>query len=138
MRILVTGSRDWWDEDTIADALNFIVGSVDPATVTIVHGACPTGADAIVDRLARAAGAIVEPHPAEWSRFRRAAGPKRNGFMVSLGADVCLAFPMGASFGTRDCIAQAAAAGIPVRVYEGRERYAGIPIDRFDSRVRSR
>jgi hypothetical protein len=34
--------------------------------------------------------------------------------MVAAGADLCLAFPIGASPGTRSCMRLAAAAGIPV------------------------
>jgi hypothetical protein len=35
--------------------------------------------------------------------------------MVDLGADLVLAFPLGKSEGTRDCIRRATAAGIHVR-----------------------
>jgi hypothetical protein len=34
--------------------------------------------------------------------------------MVSLGATLCIAFPLGASEGTRGCMRLAEAAGIPV------------------------
>ena len=42
-------------------------------------------------------------------------GHVRNHHMVSLGADLCLAFPLGESRGTRGCMAAAHKAGIPVR-----------------------
>lgn len=84
-RVLITGSRDWVDEATIRDALQaeWETGAV------LVHGACPSGADSIADRLWTGA---IEPHPAEWSRYGRRAGPIRNAAMVARGADVCLAF----------------------------------------------
>lgn len=59
----------------------------------------------------------VEVHEAEWVTYGRYAGPRRNAEMVALGADVCLAFPLGASHGTRGCMALAEAAGIPVLNY---------------------
>ena len=37
--------------------------------------------------------------------------------MVNAGADLCLAFPLGESRGTRDCVRRADAAGIPVLNY---------------------
>lgn len=83
------------------------------AGVTVVHGSA-AGADTLAGRVAAAWGMRVEEHPADWGRHGKAAGPRRNAGMVALGADVVLAFPLGASRGTRDCMAKAAAAGIRV------------------------
>lgn len=95
-RILVTGSRDWSDWQTLTYAMFEAVD--DYGEVVVVHGACPTGADAMADWVGEnllgfleVVGARVERHPADWSRGRK-AGPERNAHMVSLGADVCLAF----------------------------------------------
>ena len=43
--------------------------------------------------------------------------------MVDLGADVCLAFPLGESRGTRDCMRRASEAGIPVIDYDPAARH---------------
>ncbi|WP_352302760.1 DUF2493 domain-containing protein [Kineosporia sp. NBRC 101731] len=117
MRILVTGSRDWTDEDVVYEAL--VTYSL-PGDV-IVHGACPTGADAFADRWAVSNGRAVERHPALWRVHGRSAGPIRNQQMVARGAEVCLAFPLGVSRGTRGCMAMAGAAGIPVKIFEGEQ-----------------
>ena len=121
-RVLVTGSRDWTDYAVIWDALN---GVLEAATLplVVVHGQCPTGADALASRWARANAAInwpvvsEEPHPADWEAHPKAARPLRNQEMVALGADVCLAFfKVGAgNRGTANCVRLAEAAGIPVR-----------------------
>jgi hypothetical protein len=125
-RILVTGSRDWDDGDLLAYQLGLAAGEGSRAgrRVTVVHGASPTGADAIADRLARDHGFTVEPHPADW-RGGKAAGLARNSEMVAAGADVCLAFlapcrkhasrPAHDSHGAADCAGKAEQAGIPVR-----------------------
>lgn len=125
-RVLVTGSRDWADEAAVENALDAVIYASDVASneeVVVVHGACPTGADAIADRLAREAGCRVEPYPADWSRGRR-AGPERNRVMVEAGADVCVAFigacssprcrvvGVHASHGASGCADLAEAAGI--------------------------
>ncbi|MFD4740584.1 DUF2493 domain-containing protein [Streptomyces virginiae] len=117
-RILVTGSRDWPDEQTIHVALAEVV-SVIPADrdITIVHGGCGKGADRIAHRWARQYGAAVEVHYADWN-IGRAAGPIRNRTMVNLGADVCLAFIHGRSRGASHCAHIAKLAGIPVRRWE--------------------
>lgn len=119
-RILITGSRDWSDRQAIKTALREHARPGD----TLVHGACPTGADAIADELWTKWGPI-ERHPADWS-MGRAAGPLRNQHMVNLGADVCLAFighctsprcsrpGVHDSHGATGCAAMARKAGIVV------------------------
>lgn len=114
MRVLVTGSRNWTNEAAVYSALTELIRTSN--RITVVHGACPTGADAIAHHWATSVpGATAEPHPAEWDRHGKAAGPIRNQQMVDLGADVCLAFLLGESRGTRDCMRRAEAAGIPVQ-----------------------
>lgn len=120
-RVLVTGSRLWDDKATILMALGAQLG-LTRGTLTVVHGGA-AGADTIADRWAvqaRRAGkpVIVETHPADWNFYGRAAGLIRNQEMVDLGADVCLAFPLGASRGTRHCMKAAADARIPVIKFE--------------------
>lgn len=127
-RILVTGSRQWMDSGVLASAICAAVPDrlitqadhgprLDWSRVVIVHGACPRGADYLASRLARRWTMREEAHPADWAGYGRAAGPLRNQAMVDAGADICLAFPLGASVGTRDCMRRAEAAGIPVRIY---------------------
>jgi len=97
---------------------------------TRVHGGAAyyIGADYIAKRCAQSLGIEVEEHPCEdpcdihgrahmWKTLGRAAGPVRNQAMVFDGADVCLAFPLGESRGTWDCMRRAEEAGIPVINY---------------------
>ena len=89
IRVLVTGSRGWDDVDAIYRALSrFDKGP----PVTLVSGACPTGADVIAERIAEKLGWAVERHPADWQTHGKRAGFLRNAEMVELGANVCLAF----------------------------------------------
>ena len=85
--------------------------------ITLVHGDA-TGADRMAEDLWRQTGMPVERHPANWRAHGRLAGPVRNRAMVAAGADLCLAFPLGESKGTRGCMREAARAGIPTRVIE--------------------
>ncbi|MFF8409010.1 SLOG family protein [Streptomyces omiyaensis] len=131
-RVLVTGSRDWTDHATINGCLADLPTG---RTLTIVHGACPTGADAIISTWARARHFLGDPvteerHPAKGHPTQDfgpwpGAGPRRNAYMVSLGADLCLAFigPCTSvwcrrpnphpSHGASGCADLAEAAGIP-------------------------
>lgn len=102
MRILITGSRDWTDAATIEAALLEFDKSWD---VTLMSGACPTGADALCEEFAHHAGWKVEVYPADWDAYGKKAGFIRNAEMVNMGADVCIAFIKNGSKGatmTRD------------------------------------
>lgn len=119
MRILITGSRYHQNKNLIKDALLAEVVNVsDDEEITLVSGNCPTGADFIAEEVAESLGWVVERHPADWEAHGKKAGPIRNSQMVRKGADVCLAFPLGDSRGTRGCLKMAQKAGIPTRVFE--------------------
>ncbi len=60
----------------------------------------------------------MERHEADWRTHSRAGGPIRNRVMVRAGAWRVLAFPIGRSPGTRDCIRAAQAAGLHVIVHD--------------------
>lgn len=149
MRVLITGSRDWDETDadgTIEGAIfDLLVDEADLAwerdlkeqdpdvktavavhtdrELVFVHGACPTGADAIVDRYVEHYTKYygfpwtVERYPADWDTHGRAAGPIRNRQMVELGADVCLAFIKNNSRGASGTARMAEEAGIRTVIY---------------------
>lgn len=125
-RILITGSRDWTDAKTIRGALKDAwhwMGN--PRDAVVVHGECHLGgADRIAAEMWASWGFPVEGHPAETGPTGHVLGPKRNAHMVSLGADVCLAFPLPSSRGTKNCMRLAREAGIPVKVYEPQPHHA--------------
>lgn len=121
MRILITGSRNWTDRQALEDAIFEAIaehyaeqGAVDHKDITIVHGAAP-GADELAGGVADDWGFVNEPHPADWKKYGKAAGPVRNQEMADLDADVCLAFPDADSRGTLDCMARCTVTGIDVR-----------------------
>lgn len=133
-RLLVTGSRHYSDVEIVRrwlhNAFEYLsveeweeisfneVNVVLPSSerVVLVHGGA-RGLDSLAATLwSMHGGGSVEAHPADWEKHGKAAGPIRNQEMVNLGADLCLAFPLGESRGTRDCIYRALLAGIPTFV----------------------
>jgi len=120
--ILVTGSRDWNNEQAIREVLERFKGR----DVLVIHGAA-LGADDIAAHEAARLGYWTNPHPADWRKHGRKAGPMRNSTMVSalvvkaeLGHEChVFAFPLPQSSGTWDCVNKAKAAGFRVEVIRG-------------------
>ncbi|MEU0952843.1 SLOG family protein [Streptomyces niveus] len=118
--VIVTGSRLWEDHEKVFRALEDLwIDTVGPLFVR--HGACHSGADQFASIWCEmgAYGEVFEiKHPADWDTYGKAAGPIRNREMAQAGADLCLAFPLGESRGTWNCVNECKKAGIPVKVVE--------------------
>jgi hypothetical protein len=121
MKVLVCGSRHWTKRAPIERRLSMF----GPGAV-VIHGAHWEGADAIADAVARGLGLVVRRYPAEWTRYGRSAGPRRNSRMLleehhppKDPIDFCLAFAedFSVSFGTSDMRRKAGAAGIRVESF---------------------
>jgi YspA, cpYpsA-related SLOG family len=119
MKVLVTGSREWTNEEIIRSELSRL-----PVGTIIVHGACPWGADTIADRIAVSLGFEVRRYPARWTaRMQGHAGTARNQRMIDQEhfeeepIDLCLAFLKNRIQwgGTMDCATLAREAGIEVK-----------------------
>lgn len=137
MRILVTGSRTWDEAKTVRAALDAVARGAVEAQVellTVVHGACPNGADELADQWARyyRGGLVVtaERHPALWVKFGKRAGFVRNEQMVATRPDLVLAFIRDNSPGATHCTELALDVGIPVRLW----RYGVDGVESFDAR----
>lgn len=117
MRVLVCGDRHYTDEARVHEALSAL-DRIDGIDV-IIEG-CASGADSFGASWARQAGKPLRHFPPEWSKYGRAAGPKRNHDMLVEGRpDLILAFHdnLAESRGTADMVRQARRVHLPVRVY---------------------
>lgn len=126
-RVLVCGDRDWDDEYIIGILLTGIRYWIGPPTY-IYHGAC-RGADNLFSEVAKDVfeGAITPiPFPAEWKKYGKSAGPRRNKKMLKTMLDdlednqvyfaVALHDDLEKSRGTRNMANQCKKAGVPVYV----------------------
>jgi len=120
--MIIAGGRDFDDDEMMREALYRFP---DILTSEIVNGMCPTGADKLAREYARQRGRKVHEFPADWDKFRKSAGPLRNGKMAQFVCDrmndrvrgVLIAFWDGTSPGTKDMINQALHKGLEVHVY---------------------
>lgn len=121
MRVLFCGDREWgrresqqksWRE---VHAVEAWLLKLRQHTDVIVHGGA-RGADTVAGELAAGMGFEVEVFTAEWGKFGRAAGPRRNAAMLKSGVDLVVAFhpDLRRSKGTADMVRQARKAGVRV------------------------
>ncbi len=116
MRVLVTGSRIYKNRKAVEDSILRIRERY-PALI-VIHGDCPTGADAFAQYLCDKEGIHTAKVSALWDLFKRKAGPLRNTAMVALEPHIVLAFGLSESKGgTIDCVKKARQAGIQVSEY---------------------
>ncbi len=80
--VLVCGGRDhadWFFVDDCLDTLRFLYGDL-----MIITGSCPTGADYYAEQWAKSRQQIYVGFPAEWDKYGKRAGMKRNAEMGAM------------------------------------------------------
>lgn len=98
IRILITGSRSW---DNIHYIRSTFVSLADAYgdDITLVSGACPTGADRLGEMVASELGWNVELYPADWNTHGKRAGFVRNSAMIDTDPDIVVGFVRNKSKG---------------------------------------
>ena len=117
-RVLVCGSRDWTDEQSIRA---WLCQLQDWGYDTVIEGEC-RGADMIARDEAERLGMTVLPFPARWELYHKAAGAIRNKQMLDEGKpNLVLAFhhDIDSSKGTRLMVRLAQEAGVEVILETG-------------------
>ena len=100
MKIIVAGSRGFNDYNLLKEKLNEIV--CDKNDIEIVSGMA-RGADLLGVKYANEMGYEVKEFPAQWDKYGKSAGYKRNAEMAQY-ADICICFWDGLSKGTKHMI----------------------------------
>lgn len=114
MNVLVCGGRAFNDRDLVEQSLYTLLRGVPKdEPLLVIHGACPTGVDAIADDWAERNGLQMVRCPANWKAWGPAAGPLRNRAMIELCPQLVVAFPGGK--GTEGMVKLAEQFGIHVK-----------------------
>lgn len=118
MKILITGSREWPNDESTIRMVNDAIFKAAPgrSDIRLIVGDCPTGADWAAMEWAVRWGFEYDMHIARWDLYDKAAGPIRNQEMVDTRPDLVLAFPKPGSRnkGTLGCMLMAKRADIQV------------------------
>ena len=111
MKILVCGGRDYNQKKTVFSTLDMI--HEDYPIKCLVHGAA-TGADTLGAQWAETREVEQKPYPADWDRYKNAAGPIRNALMLKDNPDIELVVVFPGGRGTNNMRTKAEKAGIQV------------------------
>lgn len=118
MRLIVAGSRNITSYKFVEEAIKSITPSIIGKVSYVISGKA-RGVDYLGECWAKQNNIQILEFPAEWNKFGKAAGPKRNEKMVE-NADILLACWDFKSLGTKHIISYAYKMNKPVyvRYYE--------------------
>lgn len=114
MKIIIAGSRTFKDYKKLCEICDKILQ--DQTKIEIVSGAYYKGADKLGEQYAKERGFNLKKIPADWNKYGKAAGPKRNEQMANY-ANTLIAFWDGKSNGTRSMIQLAKQYKLRVKVF---------------------
>lgn len=123
VRLIIVGSRkftDWFEFTSyLEDIFDRYAHRRLFDRIEVVSTGCATGADEMARRWAKCQEIpVLEVHHAKWSVRDPKEGPRRNSRLINAaladGRDVLVVAFVGEGPGTRDTVAKAKAAGLPV------------------------
>ncbi len=118
MKAAISGSRTFNDYEFMSKCFDKVRTALDGGPgITEIWAGGAKGADALAIKLAAEKGVPFHEIKADWAKYGRAAGPRRNADLVA-ATDILIAFPVGESKGTRGCIQLAKKAAKRVFVFE--------------------
>ncbi len=113
IKVIIAGGRNFDDFDKLFQVCDEFLQ--DQNDIEIVSGAYK-GADLLGERYAAERNFPIKQFPADWRRYGKSAGLKRNTEMAAY-ADALIAFWDGKSKGTKHMIELATQGGLKVKVF---------------------
>ena len=114
-RIVIAGCRDYNNYDEAKKYIDFCIQNLRKDNELIfLSGGCK-GADALGERYAKENNFKIDYYPAEWEKYGKSAGPKRN-LEMAKNCDYVICFWDGKSKGTKTMIEFANQLNRPIKV----------------------
>ncbi|MBR5273285.1 MAG: DUF2493 domain-containing protein [Clostridia bacterium] len=114
-RVVVAGCRNYNNYREAKEYIDFCLSKIRKRNELIFLSGHCRGADLLGERYAEENGFKIERYIAEWDKYGRGAGPKRNKIMADK-ADYVICFWDGQSKGTKAMIDYVAKIGKPLRI----------------------
>ncbi len=102
LKVIIAGSRDFNDYQLLESLVDMYLQRYSTDQIEIVSGGA-RGADRLGERYAKSRGMALKVMPADWNRFGKSAGYRRNEEMAQY-ATHCIVFWDGSSPGTQHMI----------------------------------
>ena len=118
VKVLICGSRHYDNYDKVKETVKSLVD--EHGKIIIIEGGAK-GADTLAKNAAIELGIEYREYKADWKRYGRAAGPKRNQLMIDTeNPDLVIAFheDLESGKGTKDMLKRAEKAGVKTIIYE--------------------
>lgn len=92
-RVIICGSREFDDYDLLKEKCDLILSrkAADSTEKIVIVSGCARGADRLGEKYAEEKGYEVLRYPADWDRYGKSAGYRRNKQMAEV-ANACIAF----------------------------------------------
>ena len=120
MKVIIAGGRDFMEYDLLKSTCDYMLSKINQ--IEIVSG-CSRGADLLGEKYAEQSGIPIKRFPADWEKFGKGAGYKRNSEMATY-ADCLIAFWDGESRGTRHMINTAKKHGLQIKIVKYEKVYS--------------
>ena len=118
VKVLICGSRHYDNYDKVKETVKSLVD--EHGKIIIIEGGAK-GADTLAKNAAIELGIEYREYKADWKRYGRAAGPKRNQLMIDTeNPDLVIAFheDLESGKGTKDMLKRAEKEGVKTIIYE--------------------
>ena len=76
-KVIIAGGRDFSDYELLKSKCDYYLSNLDNPKVIIISGAA-RGADSLGEQYARERGYDIDSHPADWDKYGKSAGYRRN------------------------------------------------------------
>lgn len=112
-KVIIAGGRDFDNYDLLKEKCDYYLSFVQ-GDITVISGHA-RGADTLGEQYANEKGYPLDIHPAEWEKYGKSAGYRRNKEMVDV-ASAAICFWDGKSRGTKHTIDLCKEKDIPCKV----------------------
>ncbi len=115
MRVVIAGCRNYNNYKEAKEYIDCCISNIIEENEIIIVSGGADGADALGERYAAENGLKLERYPADWKKYGRSAGPRRNRQMAEI-SDYVICFWDGQSRGTKSMIEYAKKFEKPIRI----------------------
>ncbi len=114
-RVVVAGCRNYDDYIQVKEFIDFCICEIRKENEIVIVSGGAKGVDALGERYALENGLKIERYNAQWEKYGKGAGPKRNEEMAKI-ADFVICFWDNKSKGTKSMIECAKRQGKPLKI----------------------